>query len=111
MVAFHHCSRPVDCALPSRGFVDARLGNESCRLSIEALTIPNAAAAMANLDTLAPSVKAITSVQCRGCGWSGEKLRLVEKAVQPDPSKPVGVRQAGFEPLRLFGWRRTVLQG
>ena len=64
-----------------------------------------------NSDTPGPRVEVITSVQRRRRWSTGEKLRLVEEAMQPGSSVSIVARQAGVAPSQLFGWRRRMLEG
>jgi transposase len=56
-------------------------------------------------------VEVITSVQRRRRWSTGEKLRLVEEAMQPGMSVSFVARQAGVAPSQLFTWKRRMLEG
>ena len=56
-------------------------------------------------------VEVITSVQRRRRWSTGEKVRLVEEAMQPGMSVSFVARQAGISPSQLFAWKRRMLEG
>ena len=59
----------------------------------------------------AQRVEVITSVQRRRRWSVGEKVRLVEEAMQPGLSVSYVARRAGIAPSQLFAWKRRMLEG
>jgi transposase len=64
-------------------------------------------------DPLTPAsrVEVITSVQRRRRWSAAEKVRLVEKAMQPGSSVSFVARRYGLSPSLLFRWKRRMIEG
>lgn len=56
-------------------------------------------------------VQVVTCVQRRRRWSVGEKVRLVEEAMQPGLSVSYVARRAGIAPSQLFAWKRRMLEG
>ncbi len=56
-------------------------------------------------------VEVITSVQRRRRWSTGEKVRMVEEAMQPGLSVSYVARRHGVAPSLLFAWKRRMLEG
>jgi transposase len=56
-------------------------------------------------------VEVITSVERRRRWSTGEKVRMVEEAMQPGLSVSYVARRHGVAPSLLFAWKRRMLEG